>query len=62
MNLKNLVQQANRAYKALGRVDYNSVKPSEIDGQALRRSLYVVKDIAKGELFTRDMFVLSAQV
>lgn len=50
---KELVMQANRAYLALGKIDY-SVKPSEADGRIFRRSLYVIKDITQGELLSYD--------
>jgi len=50
---KELVYQAFRAYKALGKVDY-SIKASEADGRKFRRSLYVVKDIREGELLSEE--------
>lgn len=50
---KELVYQADRAYKALGKVDY-SIKASEADGRKFRRSLYVVKNIKKGELLSAE--------
>lgn len=50
---KELVYQADRAYKALGKIDY-SIKASEADGRKFRRSLYVVKDIKKGELLNAE--------
>lgn len=50
---KELIYQADRAYKALGTVDY-SVKASEVGGRAFRRSLYVTKDIKKGETLSYD--------
>lgn len=50
---KNLVIEANRAYKALGHVEYG-VKESESGGRMLRRSLYIVKDIQKGEILSHE--------
>ena len=47
-----LVSEARRAWQALGRVQYGPVA-SEI-GVKRRRSLYALRDIAQGELFTHD--------
>ncbi len=48
-----LVSETERAWLGLGTVTYG---PTESERQSLvfRRSLYVVKDIAAGEPFTRD--------
>lgn len=53
IEFKELIYQAKLAHKALGKVDY-SVKESELDGRAMRRSLYVVKNIKKGETLSKD--------
>lgn len=50
---KNLVIEASRAYKALGHTEYG-IKASEGDGRKFRRSLYIVKDIKKGEVLTAE--------
>lgn len=49
--MKQLVEECNNAYLALGKVSY---EPSESEKKSIkfRRSLYVVKDIRKGETFT----------
>ena len=51
--MKRLVYDVNVAYQALGNVFYG---PTEVELPSLkfRRSLYAVKDIKKGELFTKD--------
>jgi len=48
-----LVQETERAWQALGSVSYG---PTEAEQNSLvfRRSIYVAKDIAAGEEFTRD--------
>jgi len=51
--MKKLVSDVNIAYKSLGIIFYG---PTEFEYSSLkfRRSLYVVKDIMKGELFTSE--------
>ena len=51
--MKALVVETERAYQALGRVQL-MVQEVEEKSKAFKRSLYVVKDIANGEEFTRD--------
>lgn len=50
--MKNLVEETNRAWQALGSIKYG---PTEKERQSLkgRRSIYVVKDIKAGEKFTK---------
>lgn len=50
---KYMVQDAKRAYLAMGQAGYD-IKPSEAGGRDFRRSLYVSKHIAKGECFSAD--------
>lgn len=49
--LKALTAGCRTAWAALGRVDYERA-PSERDNAIFRRSLYVVADVAAGEVFT----------
>ena len=51
--LRELCIGAEVAWKSLGKVDYG-LKSSEQDNVKLRRSLYFVKDIKKGEIITKD--------
>lgn len=51
--MKQLVEECNNAYLALGQVTYE-LSESEKKSLTFRRSLYVVKDIKKGELFTPE--------
>lgn len=46
-----LVSECRRTYSALGQSGYE-IKPSETGARDLRRSLYVIADIKKGELFS----------
>ncbi len=49
--LKQLTRDARFAWEALGTINYDR-KPSEIANLTFRRSLYVVRDIAEGEVLT----------
>ncbi len=48
-----MVKAVRDAEKALGEVNYN-LTPKQISGRDFCRSLYVVKDIKKGEIITED--------
>lgn len=48
-----LVVESERAFLALGHVQL-MIQKSEEKSQAFKRSIYVVKDIAEGEVFTSD--------
>lgn len=51
--MRALVLESERAWKALGKVSYGPTK-AEGESVKLRRSLYVVKDIAAGEMLTKE--------
>ena len=51
--LKDLVIESERAFLALGHVQLDTQK-SEEKSRQFKRSIYVVKDIKKGEKFTRE--------
>lgn len=51
--LKNLVAETNRAFLAMGNVQLSSQK-SEMESMQFKRSIYVVKDIEEGEIFTKE--------
>ncbi len=51
--LKQLVEESERARAALGGVRYGP-SAGELDSLRFRRSLYVVRDVRAGEPFTRD--------
>ncbi|MFD1627106.1 pseudaminic acid synthase [Azospirillum griseum] len=48
---KAMADAVRTAWAAMGRVEYG-VKPSEVGGRDYRRSLYVVADVAAGEVLT----------
>ena len=49
--LRNLVKEVNRAFKALGVVQLDTQK-TEIKSRQFRRSVYVIKDVKEGEKFS----------
>ncbi len=51
--LSHLCRESKNAWLALGQVNYE-IKPAEIESMKFRRSIYVVKDIAVGEILTTD--------
>lgn len=48
-----LVEECKNAYLALGKIDYE-ISESEKKSLVFRRSLYVIKDIKQGEIFTPE--------
>ena len=51
--LKLLVEETHRAWLSLGKVQYG-VQEAEKKNKMLKRSIYVVKDMKAGEVFTRE--------
>lgn len=51
--LKQLVEETERAFLALGKIQYGMEK-NEQKSSIFKRSIYVVKNIKKGEIFTKD--------
>ncbi|MCM2981968.1 pseudaminic acid synthase [Niallia sp. FSL W8-0951] len=51
--MKALVLETERAWKSLGKISYGPTK-DELPSLKDRRSLYIIKDIEEGELFTKD--------
>jgi sialic acid synthase SpsE len=51
--LKNLVIECNRAYQALGKINYEILEAEKKSIQ-FKRSIYVVKDINAGDTFSAD--------
>ncbi|MDB5964007.1 MAG: N-acetylneuraminate synthase [Polaromonas sp.] len=49
-----LVTESERAWQALGQVQYGPASASEATSRAYRRSLYVVRDMTAGEAFSAD--------
>ena len=51
--MEDLVKESKRAWEAKGIINYGPTK-KETKSLIFRRSIYVVKDIKKGELFTEE--------
>jgi N-acetylneuraminate synthase len=52
--LKSLVVETNRAWQSLGSVVYGSTTEGEEKSKMHRRSIYIAKDIAAGDIFTKE--------
>ena len=50
---KQLVEEGKRAHESLGNYDWQ-IQNSEAESRNLRRSLYITKNVSKGELITPD--------
>jgi len=50
---KSLVEETERAFLSLGEVTYG-ILPDELKSLTFKRSIYVVKDMKEGEMFTED--------
>jgi len=53
VEMETLVEEVHRAWKSLGKINYRLTE-QEMTSMLFRRSLYVVKDIKKGERFTPE--------
>lgn len=51
--MKQLVQETKRAWRAIGKVSYGPTE-AEMPSLRFRRSLYIVKDMKKGERLTKE--------
>ncbi len=51
--MKALVIETERAWQSLGQVQYG-IQETELKSLAFKRSIYVVKDIAQGEVFSKE--------
>jgi len=51
--LKDLCRNVKTAWESLGKTNYN-IQPSEKDAVNFRRSLYVVRDMKAGGVFTKE--------
>lgn len=52
--MQQLVEEAKKAYSALGTVKFGSSSEQEEKSRKFRRSIYIVKNIKSGELFNKD--------
>lgn len=50
---KSLVEETERAFLSLGEVKYG-ILPDELKSLTFKRSIYVVKDMKEGDVFTKD--------
>ncbi|MBI2283838.1 MAG: pseudaminic acid synthase [Bacteroidetes bacterium] len=50
---KALVQETERAFEGIGKVHYG-ILPDEMKSKTFKRSIYIVKDINKGEVLTEE--------
>ncbi|MDX1642483.1 MAG: SAF domain-containing protein, partial [Balneolaceae bacterium] len=51
--MKSLVEESERAFLAMGEVQYG-IQEAEEKSLRYKRSIYVVEDIEKGETFTKE--------
>jgi N-acetylneuraminate synthase len=52
--LRDYVRAINDSWEALGEAKFGAASAAEAQSTQFRRSIYVVEDIAEGEVFTRD--------
>ena len=53
LEFKSLVEESERAFLSLGEVKYG-ILPDEIKSLTFKRSIYVIKDMKEGDVFTKD--------
>jgi pseudaminic acid synthase len=53
LEFKALVEESERAFLSLGEVKYG-ILPDELKSLTFKRSLYVIKDMKEGDVFTKD--------
>jgi N-acetylneuraminate synthase len=51
--MKSMVKEVERAWRAIGRVNYN-IDTKEKKSAIYKRSLYIVKDMKQGDKFTQE--------
>ena len=50
---KTLVQETERAFEGIGKVHYG-ILPDEMKSKTFKRSIYIVRDIQKGDILTKE--------
>jgi N-acetylneuraminate synthase len=50
---KLLVEESKKAFDALGSIHYG-ILPDELKSKKFKRSIYIVKDLNKGDILTKD--------
>jgi pseudaminic acid synthase len=53
LEFKSLVEESERAFLSLGEVKYG-ILPDELKSLTFKRSIYVIKDMKEGDMFTKD--------
>lgn len=53
LEFKSLVEESERAFLSLGEVKYG-ILPDELKSLTFKRSIYVIKDMKEGDVFTKD--------
>ena len=52
--LKALINETKKAWKSLGKIQYGISTKAEISSKIFRRSLYISKNLKKGDLFSKE--------
>ena len=53
LEFKSLVEESERAFLSLGEVKYG-ILPDELKSLTFKRSIYIIKDMKEGDVFTKD--------